>query len=107
LEIGDYLFVEDAALEHVYLVEYGEVTLAKLKDETKIELMIQVEGDIVGVDILFKDGVCNYSAIANKSCKLFKTSLADFQAILSHQKATSLELVKYLCSLISEMEKRG
>lgn len=106
LEIGDFLFVEDAPLEHVYLIEYGEITLAKLNDDTKIELMNQIEGDIVGVDILFKDGICNYSAIANKSSKLYKTSLSDFQGILSHQKATSLELVKYLCSLITEMEKR-
>jgi len=106
LEIGDYLFVENAALENVYLIEYGEVNLVKIKFESKIELLTQVEGDIVGVDILFKDGVCNYSAIASKSCKLYKMSIADFQTILSKQKATSLELVKYLCSLIVEMEKK-
>ena len=89
------------------MIDSGEITLAKLNEGVKIELMNQVEGDIVGVDILFKDGIYSYSAIANKPSTLFKVSITNFQAILSHKKATSLELVKYLCSLISEMEKRG
>jgi len=70
-----------------------------------MEFMTQVTGDIVGVDILFKDSVCNYSAVAKKACKLYKTSIEDFQKILSNQKGTSLELIKYLCSLIKEVEK--
>ena len=93
-------------MEFVYLIEYGEVTLVKLNGDTKIEIMNQVAGDIVGADIIFKNAICDYSAIANKSCKLYKIAITDFQQILSHQKETSLELAKYLCSLITEMEKR-
>ena len=54
MESGDYLFVENSTLENIYLIDSGGITLAKLNEGVKIELMNQVEGDIVGVDILFK-----------------------------------------------------
>ena len=91
----------------MYLIEYGEVTLVKLNGNTKIEIMTQVAGGIVGADILFKNAICDYSALANKSCKLYRITATDFQQILSHQKETSLELAKYFCSLINEMERRA
>ena len=107
LNKGDYLFTENTPLEYVYFIDDGEIILLKLnKDEDEIELMEQKEGDIVGVDILFKNAVCDYSAVAKKSCKLYKTSLEKFQEILSHQKATSMELIKYLCSLLNQLESK-
>jgi len=94
-------------LEFVYFIDDGEVALLKLnKEDDEIELMKQEEGDIVGVDILFKNSLCDYSAVAKKSCKLYKTSIEKFQQILSHQKATSMELMRYLCSLLNQLESK-
>lgn len=94
-------------MEFVYFIDDGEVALLKLnKEDDEIELMKQEEGDIVGVDILFKNSLCDYSAVAKKSCKLYKTSIEKFQQILSHQKATSMELMRYLCSLLNQLESK-
>ncbi|MCO6498834.1 MAG: cyclic nucleotide-binding domain-containing protein [Vicingus serpentipes] len=107
IEKGDYLFTENSPLEFVYLIDEGEVALLKLnKNNDSIELMNQQGGDIVGVDILFKNSLCDYSAVAKKSCKLYRTSLEKFQHILSHQKETSMELMRYLCSLLNQLESK-
>ncbi len=107
LKRDEYLFKETSPLEYIYLIENGEVGLIKSNGDNNIEFMQQKEGDIVGIDIMFSGGGCEYSAITKKESSFYKTPINEFKRILNHQKSTSLELAKYLCSLLDKMENKN
>jgi len=103
----EYLFTESAPLDYIYFIENGEIGLRKFNGENEVEFMLQNKGDIVGVDVIFSDSESGYAAIAKQDSSLYKTSVEDFKKIISQQKATSIELMKYICALISKIETKN
>lgn len=106
---GDVLFKEGEHKEFIYLIEKGMVSLVKDNNESnnkKIEIMNQNGGDIVGVDLVFNDKDCEYSALVTEPSILYKVLIADFKELLSKNSDSSLELIKYLSSLVTKLEKK-
>ena len=106
---GDVLFKEGEHKEFIYLIEKGVVSLVKDNNERnnkKIEIMNQNDGDIVGVDLVFNDKDCEYSALVTEPSILYKVLIADFKELLSKNSDSSLELIKYLSSLVTKLEKK-
>lgn len=104
---GELLFKEGDKKEYIYLIEKGEVTIIKDNNDKKIEIMNQHEGEIVGIDLIFNDNECEYSAIASEPTKLYKVLISDFKEFLSLNNSSSLELLKYISSLINKMENQS
>lgn len=106
---GDVLFKEGEHKEFIYLIEKGVVSLVKDNNEInnkKVEIMNQNDGDIVGVDLVFNDKNCEYSALVTEPSVLYKVLIADFKELLSKNSDSSLELIKYLSSLVTKLEKK-
>ncbi|MBI2281373.1 MAG: cyclic nucleotide-binding domain-containing protein [Bacteroidetes bacterium] len=106
---GDILFREGDHKEFIYLIEKGMVSLVKDNNDIsnkKIEIMNQNDGDIVGVDLVFNDNDCEYSALVTEPSVLYKVLIADFKELLSKNSDSSLELIKYLSSLDTKLEKK-
>ena len=106
---GDVLFKEGEHKEFIYLIEKGMVSLVKDNNESnnkKVEIMNQNDGDIVGVDLVFNDKDCEYSALVTEPSILYKVLIADFKELLSKNSDSSLELIKYLSSLVTKLEKK-
>ncbi len=103
---GDMLFKEGDHKEYIYLIEKGEVALIKDKQEKKVEIMSQNDGDIVGVDLIFNDKDCEYSALVLQPSVIYKVLISDFRDLLTNNNGSSLELLKYLSSLINKLESR-
>lgn len=106
---GDILFREGDHKEFIYLIEKGMVSLVKDNNDIsnkKIEIMNQNDGDIVGVDLVFNDNDCEYSALVTEPSVLYKVLIADFKELLSKNSDSSLELIKYLSSLVTKLEKK-
>lgn len=106
IEEGELLFKEGDKKEYIYLIEKGEVTIIKDNNDKKIEIMNQHDGEIVGIDLIFNDNECEYSAIASVPTKLYKVLISDFKEFLSLNNNSSLELLKYISSLINKMENQ-
>lgn len=106
---GDVLFKEGEHKEFIYLIEKGMVSLVKDNNEIsnkKVEIMNQNDGDIVGVDLVFNDKDCEYSALVTEPSVMYKVLIADFKELLSKNSDSSLELIKYLSSLVTKLEKK-
>lgn len=103
---GDILFKEGDHKEYIYLIEKGEVALLKDKQEKKIEILSQNDGEIVGVDLIFNDHDCEYSALVLQPSVIYKVLISDFKDLLVNNSGSSLELIKYLSSLINKLESR-
>lgn len=103
---GEVLFKEGDHKEYIYLIEKGEVALVKDKQEEKIEIMSQNDGEIVGVDLIFNDHDCEYSALVLQPSIVYKVLISDFKELLSNNNGLSLEILKYLSSLINKLESR-
>lgn len=105
---GDLLFKEGDHKEFIYLIEKGEVSLVKDNTESKesVEIMNQNDGDLVGVDLIFNDKNCEYSALVVEPSILYKILIADFKDMLSKNSGSSIELIKYLSSIINKLEKK-
>ncbi|MCB0380330.1 MAG: cyclic nucleotide-binding domain-containing protein [Flavobacteriales bacterium] len=103
---GEVLFKEGDHKEYIYLIEKGEVALVKDKQEKKIEIMSQNDGEIVGVDLIFNDHDCEYSALVLQPSIVYKVLISDFKELLSNNNGLSLEILKYLSSLINKLESR-
>ena len=104
IEKGGYLFVEGDSLKYVYIIDEGDVSLIKLNNTDKVELLHQGDGEIVGADLYFTGKECKYSAIANKTTNFYKILLSDFENLIQTQKELSIELIQYLCQLLDRME---
>jgi CRP/FNR family cyclic AMP-dependent transcriptional regulator len=104
---GDLLFKEGDKKEYVYLIEKGEVAIIKQNNDKNIEIMNQHGGEIVGIDLIFNDNECEYSAVATEPTKLYKVLISDFKEFLSLNNNSSLELLKYISSLINKMENQS
>lgn len=103
---GEVLFKEGDHKEYIYLIEKGEVALIKDNQQQQIEILSQNEGDIVGVDLVFNDCDCEYSALVLQPSIVYKILISDFTDFLTTNNASSLELMKYLSSLITKLETR-
>ncbi|MGE0561864.1 MAG: Crp/Fnr family transcriptional regulator [Flavobacteriales bacterium] len=103
---GDLLFKEGDHKEYIYLIEKGEVALIKDHQTQKIEIMSQNKGDIVGVDLIFNDKDCEYTALVLQPSIIYKVLISDFKDLLVNNSSSSLELIKYLSSLINKLESR-
>lgn len=106
---GDVLFREGDHKEYIYLIEKGMVSLIKDNNESsnkKIEIMNQNDGDLVGVDLIFNDKDCEYSALVAEPSVLYKVLIADFKELLSKNSSSSIELIRYLSSLLNKLEKK-
>ena len=104
---GELLFKEGDKKEYIYLIEKGEVALIKQNKNKNIEVMNQHEGEIVGIDLIFNDNECEYTALVTEPTKLYKVLISDFKDFLSLNNNSSLELLKYISSLINKMEKQS
>lgn len=106
---GDVLFEEGEQKEFIYLIEKGVVSLIKDNNESgnkKVEILNQNDGDIVGVDLVFNDKDCEYSALVTEPSIMYKILISDFKELLSKNSDSSLELIKYLSSLVTKLEKK-
>ncbi|MCC7331944.1 MAG: cyclic nucleotide-binding domain-containing protein [Flavobacteriales bacterium] len=104
---GDLLFREGDKKEFVYLIEKGEVIIVKDHNQQKFEVINQHEGEIVGIDLIFNENECEYSAIASEPTKLYKVLISDFKNFLSRNNNTSIELLKYISALVNKMESQA
>lgn len=104
---GELLFKEGDKKEYIYLIEKGEVSIIKQNNNKNVEVMNQHEGEIVGIDLIFNDNECEYSAVATEPTKLYKVLISDFKEFLSLNNSSSLELLKYISSLINKMENQS
>lgn len=105
---GDLLFEEGDHKEFIYFIEKGGVSLVKNNTESKekIEIMNQNDGDLVGVDLVFNDKECEYSALVVEPSILYKVLIADFKDMLTKNNGSSMELIKYLSSILNKLEKK-
>jgi CRP-like cAMP-binding protein len=103
---GEVLFKEGDHKEYIYLIEKGEVALLKDKQEKKVEIMSQNDGEIVGVDLIFNDHDCEYSALVLQPSIVYKVLISDIKELLTNNNSLSLEILKYLSSLINKLESR-
>lgn len=103
---GDLLFKEGDHNQFVYLIEKGEVALFKDNHENKVEIFCQNEGDIVGIDLIFIDKDCEYSAMVQKPSILYKVLISDFKDLLAKNNGSSIELLRYLSSLLNKIERK-
>lgn len=106
LKQGEILFKEGDKEKYIYLIEKGEVAIVKQNNNKKVEIMNQHGGEIVGIDLIFNDKECEYSAIVTEPTKLYKVLISDFKEFLSLNNSSSLELLKYISSLINKMESQ-
>lgn len=103
---GEVLFKEGDHNEYIYLIEKGEVALLKDQRERKVEIMSQNDGEIVGVDLIFNDHDCEYSALVLQPSIVYKVLISDFKELLTNNNGLSIEILKYLSSLINKLESR-
>lgn len=103
---GDLLFKEGDKKEYIYLIEKGEVAIIKQNNDKNVEIMNQHGGEIVGIDLIFNDNECEYSALVTEPTKLYKVLISDFKEFLSINNNSSLELLRYISSLINKMESQ-
>ena len=104
---GELLFKEGDKKEYIYLIEKGEVAIIKQNNNKTVEVMNQHEGEIVGIDLIFNDNECEYTALVTEPTKLYKVLISDFKDFLSLNNNSSLELLKYISSLINKMESQS
>lgn len=104
---GELLFKEGDKKEYIYLIEKGEVAIIKQNNNKNVEVMNQHEGEIVGIDLIFNDNECEYTALVTEPTKLYKVLISDFKDFLSLNNNSSLELLKYISSLINKMESQS
>ncbi|MBL1231773.1 MAG: cyclic nucleotide-binding domain-containing protein [Flavobacteriales bacterium] len=101
---GDILFFEGEVPIFVYFLEKGEISLVKSGADCKVEIMEHKKGDIVGLDLIFDNKKCTYSAIVKTSSELHVIEIEKFKQFLINENSLSLELIRYLSSVIKQIE---
>ncbi|KJS04188.1 MAG: hypothetical protein VR77_12510 [Flavobacteriales bacterium BRH_c54] len=101
---GEVLFSEGEMPTYIYLLEKGEISLVKLGTDCEVEIMEHKKGDIVGLDLIFDNKKCTYSAIVKTSSELHIVEIEKFKQFLINENSLSLELIQYLSSVIKQIE---
>lgn len=103
-EKGDVLFYEGDDPLYIYLLEEGEISLIKSGKDCEVEIMEHKKGDIVGLDLIFDNKKCTYSAIIKTASELHVVEIEKFKQFLINENSLSLELIRYLSSIIKQIE---
>jgi len=101
---NDSILKEGEQTDYIYFIEDGSITLKKKKNDTEITFMELPKGELLGIDCVYTDGLCNYSAFASSTTKGMKILISDFITLVSGHKKASLELMKYLSSILNQLE---
>tara|TARA_R100000750_G_scaffold61350_1_gene52248 strand:+ start:78711 stop:79133 length:423 start_codon:yes stop_codon:yes gene_type:complete len=101
---GDILFFEGEVPIFVYFLEKGEISLIKSGTDFEVEIMEHKKGDIVGLDLIFDSKKCTYSAIVKTNSELHVVEIEKFKQFLINENSLSLELIRYLSSVIKQIE---
>lgn len=104
---GEVLFSEGETATYIYLLEKGEVLLVKSGTDCEVEIIEHKNGDIVGLDLIFDNKKCTYSAIVKTSSELYVVEIEKFKQFLINENSLSLELIRYLSSLIKQIENHS
>lgn len=102
---NESIFKEGEKTDYIYFIENGSITLKKSKDSNDIAFLEIPQGQLLGIDCVYTDGQCNYSALASTSTHGVKILISDFLNLISEHKVASLELMKYLSSILNRIEK--
>lgn len=101
---GEVLFKEGEEPKSIFLIIEGEVALVKSGSEFNVNIMNHKEKDIVGLDLIFDNKLCSYSAVTSSNCEIYEIDVNVFKQFLIDENSMSLELLKYLSSLIKQLE---
>ena len=102
---NESIFKEGEQTKYLYFIEKGSISLNKLKDNSEVSFLEIPSGQLLGIDCVYTDGVCNYSALTKTSTKGVKILISDFLNLINDHKVASLELMKYLSSILNRIEK--
>ncbi len=105
IDKNDPILKEGEQTDYIYFIEHGSITLKKKKDDADITFLELPKGELLGVDCVYTDGICNYSAIASSTTNGMKILISDFITLVRDHKKASLELMKYLSSILIRLEK--
>lgn len=101
---GEVLFKEGIEPKSIFLIIKGVVALVKSGAECNVNIMNHKEKDIVGLDLIFDNKLCSYTAVTSSNCEIYEINIDVFKQFLIDENSMSLELLKYLSSLIKQLE---
>ncbi len=101
---NEFLFKEGERTDYLYFIENGDVILKKEKNNQAIVFHELMSGELLGLDCVYNDGICNYTAKAKESTTGIKILITDFIKMIAEHQKSSLELMKYLSSLVNKLE---
>lgn len=101
---NESIFNEGDHTDYIYFIENGDIVLKKNKDNHKISFLELLQGELIGIDCVYNDGYCNYSATAATNTKGTKILISDFKTLIAEHKKASLELMRYLSSIVNSLE---
>lgn len=99
------IFKEGELTKYIYFIENGNITLKKNKNENEIPFLELPQGELLGVDCVYTEGMCNYSAFSSSATNGVKILITDFLDLINEHKVASLELMRYLSSILNRIEK--
>lgn len=103
-EKNEVLFSEGNVPACIYLLEKGQVSLIKSGTDCEVEILEHKNGDIVGLDLIFDTKICTYSAFVKTNSELHVVDIEKFKQFLINENSLSLELIRYLSSIIKQIE---
>lgn len=98
LDKGDYIFKNNQAALHIYIIEKGQVQLVNQDNDTLIELS---EGDLFGDEALFNDQLYHYKAKCLSKCHLLTLTKKHLTAIISECPSVAINLLEAFASQIT------
>lgn len=104
LNKNELLFKEGDTTKYIYFIEKGDVALKKIKDKSEIDFLHLSSNELIGIDSAYIEGYCNYSASTSTSTSGLKILISDFLDLITEHKIASLELMKYLSSILNRIE---
>jgi len=104
LNKNESIFNEGDHTDYIYFIENGDIVLKKNKDDSKISFLELLQGELIGIDCVYNDGYCNYSATATSTTEGVKILISDFKKLITEHKKASLELMRYLSSIVNSLE---
>ena len=104
LNKNEPLFKEGDITKYIYFIEKGDVALKKAKDKNEIDFLHLSTNELIGIDSVYNEGYCNYSAFTSTTTSGVKILISDFLVLITEHKVASLELMKYLSSILNRIE---
>ncbi len=101
---NEAIFKEGDETQYIYLIEGGTISLKKNKDDNEISFLELPKGALLGIDCVYNEGHCSYSALPTSTTNGVKILISDFQNLIKEHQAASLELMKYLSSILNNIE---